>query len=102
MSNIKITILGSSRQGYITNNYDCTNIHESISYPHYTKEIIQVINFCKHGNLSLEETLFTFRTPILYKNPIYFKLPYNYDINELFDFNYDIVKIKNYLLIIIF
>ena len=34
-------------------------------------------------------------------NPIYFKLPYNYDINELFDFNYDIVKIKNYLLIII-
>ena len=34
-------------------------------------------------------------------NPIYFKLPYNYNINELFDFNYDIVKIKNYLLIII-
>ena len=69
---MKITILGSSRQGYITNNYNCTNIHLQISYPHYTKEIIQVINFCKFGNLLPEETLYTFRTPILNKEPLYF------------------------------
>ena len=69
---MKITILGSCRQGYITNNYSCTTIQEYVSYPHYTKEIIQVINFCKYGNLSPEETLYTFRTPILNKTSIRF------------------------------
>lgn len=69
---MKITILGSSRQDYIINNYNCTNIHIHVSYPHYTKEIIQVINFCKYGNLLPEETLYTFRNPILNKIPIQF------------------------------
>ena len=71
---MKITILGSCRQEYIKNNYRCTNIDVEVSYPHYTKEIIQVINFCKFGNLSPEETLYTFRTPILYKKPLYFDI----------------------------
>jgi hypothetical protein len=78
---MKITILGSCRQGSIPNNYSCTNIHEEISYPHYTKEMIQMIHFCKFGNLSPEETLFTFRTPILDKKPLYF----NEDLKNEFE-----------------
>jgi hypothetical protein len=78
---MKITILGSCRQEYIKNIFPCTNIQDNISYPHYTKEIIQVINFCKFGNLLPEETLYTFRSPILYKIPLYF----NEDLKNEFE-----------------
>ena len=67
---MKITALGSSKLSYIYNNFDCTKINEYVFYPKYTKEFIQVINFCKFGDLSLEETLFTFRKSILFKTPI--------------------------------
>ena len=69
---MKITILGSCRQYSLREDYSVTNIQEDISYPHYTKEILQVINFCKFGNLSEEETLYTFRTAILNNKPISF------------------------------
>lgn len=49
---MKITVLGSCRQYSLREDYSVTNIQEDISYPHYTKEILQVINFCKFGNLS--------------------------------------------------
>ena len=69
---MKITVLGSCRQYSLRNIYNVTSIQEDISYPHYTKEILEVINFCKFGNLSPEETLYTFRTSILNNLPIYF------------------------------
>lgn len=71
---MNITILGSCRQDslYYLNEYRITNIKERLSYPHYTKEILQVIDFCKNGNISPEETIECFRTPILQKKPIYF------------------------------
>lgn len=69
---MKITILGSCRQSSINELYNITDIQEKISYPHYTKEILQVINFCKYGNLTPDETLYTFRTAIIENKPIYF------------------------------
>lgn len=69
---MKITVLGSCRQYSLREYYSVTNIQEDISYPHYTKEILQIINFCKFGNLTEEETLYTFRTAILNNKPITF------------------------------
>jgi len=69
---MKITILGSCRQHSIKDIAHLTSISEDISYPHYTKEILQMISFCKYGDLTPSETLYTFRTPILTKNPIVF------------------------------
>ena len=68
-----ITVLGSCRQESIdTSKFTILPIKSKISYPHYTKEIIEVINFCKYGLLKPEETLYTFRTAILNNKPIYF------------------------------
>lgn len=49
------------------------------------------------GNLSIYDIILKIRDYT--DSPIYFKLPNNYDINELFDFNYDINIVKNYKLI---
>ena len=71
---MKITILGSCRQDslYTLDGCNVTSIKEKLSYPHYTKEILQVVEFCKSGNVSPEETVECFRTPIMQKKPIYF------------------------------
>ena len=83
---MKITVLGSCRQYSLKDDYVVTNIQEGISYPHYSKEILQVINFCKFGNLTEQETLYTFRTAILHKNPIYFteELKNEFNSSDLF------------------
>jgi hypothetical protein len=78
---MKITVLGSCRQYSLKKYFNITNIQEEISYPHYSKEILQVINFCKFGNLTPDETLYTFRTPILTNTPII----HNEELKNFFD-----------------
>jgi hypothetical protein len=58
-----------------------SNIQRGISYPHYTKETLEVINFCTKGHLTPEQTMYTFRTPILEKKPLIF----NQDIKNDFE-----------------
>jgi len=45
---MKLTILGSCRQDSLYSYFDVTNIKEKLTYPHYSKEIIQAIEFCKN------------------------------------------------------
>ena len=71
VNKINVTVLGSCRQHSISKLHNVSSIQENLSYPHYTKEILEVIKFakgCKSPNLTPEETLYTFRTPILNKN----------------------------------
>ena len=42
-SKMRITVLGSCRQHSLQNKYSLTSIQEELSYPHYTKEILEVI-----------------------------------------------------------
>lgn len=70
---MKITILGSCRQHSLRNKYNITDIQESLSYPHYTKEILEVIKYCKYNHIEKKETINIFRTPILTKNPANFE-----------------------------
>ena len=70
---MKITIFGSCRQDSLYSNekYEITKIQNDISFPHYTKEILELIKFIKYNTMKPEETVNTFRSPILTKIPIY-------------------------------
>ena len=88
-----ITILGSCRQYSIKDIYNCTNIQEKLTYPHYTKEILQTIKYLKYKNLNDYEIQYTFRTPILNK------LNLNYELlkNEYDNTNFFIIEIASKL-----
>lgn len=63
----RVTVLGCCRQesinsiGFIS----CTDLHQRITYPHYAKEVIEMIKFCQDGHIPPEESRFVFRTAIL-------------------------------------
>ena len=63
----RVTLLGCCRQesiisiGFI----NCTDLHQRITYPHYSKEVIEMIKFCQDGHILPEESRFVFRTAIL-------------------------------------
>lgn len=64
-----ITVLGSCRQYSVA---PMTDIQEKISYPHYTKEILEVIRFCKYGSIHPEDTRRILRTAILENRDIHY------------------------------
>ena len=69
---MKITSFGSCRQHALANHFQLTSIQERLTYPHYTKEIIQAIEFCKGISSPAVETLspFLFRSGILSQKPL--------------------------------
>jgi len=69
-----LTLFGSCRQDsfYEIPEVNITEIRNNISYTHYTKEILEVIKFCKHGHISPEETTNVFRTPIINNQKLFF------------------------------
>jgi hypothetical protein len=69
---MKVTSFGSCRQHALSNHFQLTSIQERLTYPHYTKEIVQAIEFCKGISSSDVETLspFLFRSGILSKRPL--------------------------------
>ena len=64
-----ITVFGTCRLESLS----CYNIRirDEISYTYDTKEILEVIKFIKYNHISPNETITTFRTPMITKNPIY-------------------------------
>ena len=61
----KFTILGSCRQQALYRLSAVTSLQEKVSYPHSSKEILEMLRYCKRGGISPEDTVRTFRTPIL-------------------------------------
>ena len=92
---MNITILGSCRQESLYDKYNVNRIRNDISYTHSTKEMLEVIKFCKYGNVSPEETLHTFRTPIMNKQSI---VPdeYKYEFEKTDIFILEIASRKTY------
>jgi len=66
---MNVTIFGTCRLDSL-NNYN-NRIKNEISYTYDTKEILEVIKFVQDNHMSPGETITTFRTPMLTKNPIY-------------------------------
>lgn len=67
---MRVSIFGSCRQQPLLAHYTGTSIQEALTYPHYTKEIIQAIEFCQGRPMSPLDTMRCFRTCILQKGPI--------------------------------
>lgn len=81
-----VTIFGTCRLDSLSN-YN-TRIKFEISYTYDTKEILEVIRFIKYNHLSAEQTITTFRTPMIEKKPVYAK-----DFEGIFE-NTDIFLIE--------
>lgn len=82
---MKITILGSCRQHSLKKMYNVSTIQEELSYPHYTKEILEVIKYCKYNHIESNETINVFRTPILTKKiPNHNKLQNEFNSTNIF------------------
>lgn len=68
---MNITIFGTCRLDSL-HKYN-NKIKNEISYTYDTKEILEVIKFIKYDHVTPEDTLTTFRTPMITKTPIYQK-----------------------------
>ena len=83
----RVTILGSCRQHSLKDYYDITSIQERLTYPHYTKEIIQTIEYCKGiSKFDNKFTKYAFRTGILDKKEILYQkeLQQEFESTDLF------------------
>jgi hypothetical protein len=60
-NSMKVSIFGSCRQDSIAKNFKVTQIRDGLTYPHYTKEIIQAINYIKSKGLVCPKNLSVFR-----------------------------------------
>ena len=66
-----LTVFGSCRQDSLYNTYPVTSIRGDLTYPHYSKEIVQAIEFCRGvSNILPEATQYVFRTGILERRSI--------------------------------
>ena len=68
---MNITILGSCRQYEFKNYFHVNSIQDRLTFPHYTKEIIQALQYCK-GIHTFDNSLsqYCFRTGILERKQI--------------------------------
>lgn len=68
---MRITLLGSCRQQPIQMYHDTTSVQEDLTYPHYTKEVIQTIRFCRDWK-QFPQTLtqYLFRKGLMTKQPL--------------------------------
>jgi hypothetical protein len=74
---INIIVFGSCRLDSLAN-YN-NRIKNEISYSYDTKEILEIIHFIKFNTVTPEQTITTFRTPMINKIPIY-----SHNFNEIF------------------
>jgi len=65
-----VTVLGSCRQYSAAHHFQVTCIQEGLTYPHYSKEILQAVRYLKSNTLRPEQTQACFRTGLLQKGPI--------------------------------
>lgn len=59
------TILGSCRQQPLSAHMRLSSIQEELNYPHYSKEILQQIQYLKEGRIHGDDTKYIFRKGLL-------------------------------------
>lgn len=66
-----VTILGSCRQVPLSKYFKTSCIQEGLTYPHYSKEIIQAMEFCRgESTMPTELTRYIFRNGLLYRTTL--------------------------------
>jgi 16S rRNA G966 N2-methylase RsmD len=95
--NIKnITLINDNCINHLNNNYDCFFFDPpwgGPDYKYYKKLSLKIDNY------TISELIILIKKK--FNKSIFFKLPNNYDLNEIYTFNYKIYKINNYLFLII-
>lgn len=82
---MKLSIFGSCRQDSLYKLFDVTNIKNQLSYPHYSKEIIQCVKFCKNkSDIPKHLTRHLFRSGILNKSEICYDFKNDFETTDLF------------------
>ena len=73
--------MGSCRQLFMNK----SPIQIDITYPHYTKEILQLIKYCKYGEsiVTQNETNYTFRTPILHDKELTYSDKFKNELEKM-------------------
>jgi hypothetical protein len=89
-----VTVFGSCRQQPINKVFRETCIREKLSFPHYSKEILEVIKYCKYNHIHKNETKYIFRSPILQKSEIN---DYNIFKNEFYNSHVFLIEIASLL-----
>jgi len=79
---MKIAILGSCRQASLQSFTQTTCLMEEITYPHYSKETLQLVKYCLYNDINQSDTLSVFRTAILEKSPILWKPHFRAELLE--------------------
>jgi hypothetical protein len=92
----KITILGCCRQEPLCDDYDVTSIYGEIAFCHNTKEMLEIIKYCKYGHVAPEETVNVFQHHINSKIPLIYNEKYKTDLEDSELFVIEISSKKNY------
>jgi len=91
----KITIFGCCRQDSL-NNYDITSIKNEVAYCHSTREMLEIIKYCKTGHIPPEETKYVLRQPMINMRPLYYDEKYRRELEETDIFFLEISSRKVY------
>jgi len=92
---MKITVFGCCRQDSL-NCYDITSIKHQIAYCHYTKEMLEIIKYCKYGHIPPEETIYVLRQPLVNRRPLLYDEKFKYDLENSDLFILDITSKMSY------
>ena len=91
-----VNLINDNSINYLNNNYDIYFFDPPWGGPEYKNK--KNLRF-KLDTYTLSEIIIKIKN---YNNkPIIFKLPNNYDLSEFSNYNYNIIKIKNYIIIMI-
>jgi predicted RNA methylase len=91
-----VNLINNDSSSHLNDNYDAYFFDPPWGGRGYKN--IENLRF-KLGNYTLNELIYKIKN--LNNKLIFFKLPNNYDLSEFSSFNYNIIKIKNYIIIII-
>ena len=94
--NINATLYDDDMLNHLNDDYDLIFIDPPWGGPNYKLEKLISLSL---GNIKLKDLTQKIRD---LNKIIVYKLPFNYNLNEFSIYNYEIHKIKNYLIIIIF
>lgn len=79
---MKITVFGCCRQESLNIDYDITCIMKEIAYCHNTKEMLEIIKYCKHGHIPPEDTIHVLRNPLILQKQLVYNDRFKYDLEN--------------------
>ena len=97
-SSSKVALFGTCRVSCIRNHFHCTDLDETISFVHSTKEIIQLIKFItKQIEIPTALSQYCFRTGILNSRPLVYSDSFLEQFNEAEFFVIEVCATKKYI-----